>query len=117
LQPEQTGFTDILIKPPVEVWTGSPKGTKGGDIGLNQARLMFYGRTFYISHTFVQAQMNANGYTDPYQVWRDPSVIGLFYDNRLHKIDSIDYEQIAGVTIAWVLEVSYQETAVTVSGS
>src|SRR5580693_1386334 len=45
MQPEQTGFTDILIRPPVEVWSAGAKGVKGGDIGLNQARLMFYART------------------------------------------------------------------------
>jgi hypothetical protein len=63
------------------------------------------------------SRMNSQGYSDAYQVWRDPSVIGIYYDSRLHKIDSIDYEQIAGQTIAWVLEVTYQEPAVTVAGS
>lgn len=119
LQPEQTGFTDILIKPPVEAWSGgSPKSSgQGGDIGLNQARLMFYERQFYVSHTFVKARMNAQGFTDGYQVWRDPSIIGLIYDNRLHKINSVGYEQVAAETIAWVLDTSYQETIVTVQGS
>ena len=117
MQPEQTGFTDVPIKPPVEVWTSGAKGGKAGDIGLNQVRFMYYARTFYVSHTFVQNRMNSQGFSDPYQVWRDPSVMGLFYDKRLHKIDSVDYEQIAGVTIAWVLDASYQERAVTVLGS
>jgi hypothetical protein len=116
-QPEETGFTDIPIKPPVEVWSGGTKGGKGGDIGLNQARLMFYSRTFYVSHTFVVKRMNLQGYSDPYQVWRDPTVIGLYYENRLHKIESIDNEQIAGQILAWTLETSYQETEVTVEGS
>jgi len=113
----QSGFNDVLIDPPVESWSGSAKGTKGGDIGLNQARLMFYGRTFYVSHTFVRARMNTQGFTDGYQVWRDPTVIGLFYDNRLYHIASIDYEQIAGETIAWTLDGNYQETEITVEGS
>jgi len=117
MQPEQTGFTDVPIQPPVEVWSAGGKGTKGGDIGLNQARLMFYQRTFYVSHTFVIARMNSQGFTDPYQVWRDPTVVGLFYDKRLHSIDSVDYETIAGQAIAWMLGASYQEPAVTVEGS
>jgi hypothetical protein len=117
MQPEETGFMDIPIKPPVEVWSAGAKGGKAGDIGLNQARFMFSGRTFYVSHTFVKARMNLMGYTDPYQVWRDPTVIGLYYDNRLHKIDGIDNEQIAGQILAWTLDTSYQEVPVTVEGS
>jgi hypothetical protein len=117
MQPEQTGFTDILIQPPVEVWSGGAKGAGGGDGGLNQARFMVYKRTFYISHTFVIKRMNIMGYTDGYQVWRDPVVIGLYYDKRLYSIDAIDYEQIAGQTLAWVLDATYQELATTVSGS
>jgi hypothetical protein len=117
MQPEQTGFTDIPIKPPVEVWSAGAKGGGGGDQGLNQVRFMVYRRTFYVSHTFVIKRMNRENFSDAYQVWRDPSVIGLYYDNRLHSINAIDNEQIAGQTLAWVLDTTYQELATTVPGS
>ena len=113
----QAGFTDIIIKPPAEV-----KEISLANIGLNQAKLMFGAKQFTISHTFVRAQMNANGYTDPYQVFRDPSVIGIAYpptpgQQRLFSIESITHEEIAGQTLAWLLICNAAETPVTVQGA
>jgi hypothetical protein len=117
LQPEQTGFTDIPVNPPVEVWGGNTGGGRGSDKGMNQVRYQVLSRMFYISHTFVIAMMNRFGYSDAYQVWRDPSVIGLYYDSRLHSIDNISHEEVAGITLAWEIDTTYAERAVTVQGS
>jgi hypothetical protein len=113
----QAGFTDVPIVPPVEVWNGSSgKGGPQANAGLNQARLMTFSKTFIISHTFVLARMDSQGFTDPYQVWRDPSVIGLFYNTRLFSIEDIVFEEIAGQVLAWTLTGNAQEPATTVVG-
>jgi hypothetical protein len=113
----QAGFTDIIIKPPAEV-----KELSLMNIGLNSAKLMFGAKQFVISHTFVRAQMNANNYTDPYQVFRNPLVVGIAYPAypldavRLFSIESITHEEIAGQTLAWTLLCNAAETAVSVQG-
>lgn len=107
-----TGFTDIKIAPPPQV-----RDMSFQDIGLNQARLMFGARQFSISHTFVLVRMQAQGYTDPYQVWRDPLVIGLFYNGRIFTIESITHEEASGDIIWWNLVCNASDRQVTVSGS
>jgi len=106
------GFTDICVKPQPEV-----KDISLHNIGLNQARLNFGARLFAISHTFVLKRMQEMKYTDPYQVWRDPSVIGLFYNKRLFSIEIPLHEEYGGQTLVWNLTCNAQEQPVTVSGS
>jgi hypothetical protein len=105
-QSADTGFNDIPIDPPPWVQDVSLH-----NIGLNAARLQFGARTFKISNTFVQNQLNlpefiAANVTDPYAVFRQRDghyVIGLFYNNRLFSIESITHKEIAGATILWYL--------------
>jgi len=107
-----SGFTDTQIFPQPEVDEVSLH-----NIGLNQARLQFGARIFAISHTFVLNQMAENGYDDAMQVWRDPSVIGLFYDGRLFSIESITHEDAGGDIIWWKLICNSTDRQVTVTGS
>jgi len=106
------GFTDICIKPQPEV-----KDVSFRDIGLNQGRLNFGARIFAVSHTFVLRRMKEMKYTDPYQVWRDPSVIGIFYNGRLFSIVVPLHEEYGGQTLVWNLTCNAPETAVTVKGT
>jgi hypothetical protein len=126
---DEQGFKDVLIKPQPEV-----KEVSLRDIGLNQTKLMFGAKQFIISQTFVLKRMRDKGYTDPYQVFRDPSVIGIAYpvfspitpdqtgDNpnsqtRLFSIESITHDEIAGQTLAYTLLCNAQETLSSESGS
>jgi hypothetical protein len=103
-----SGFTDTLITPPPSVTPVSLH-----NIGLNQAKLMFGARQFDISHTWVLAQMAALGYSDSFQVFRDPSVIGLVYDTRLYSMDSIYAEAVNNEIIRWIVMGNKIETELT----
>ena len=92
------GFIDTLIDPPPSVQPLSLH-----NIGLNSAKLMFGAHSFDISQTFVQAIMDANGYTDGYQVFRDPSVIGIIYNNRMFSLESIYPESVNNEIIRWIV--------------
>jgi len=124
----QAGFTDIVIDPPPEV-----KEVSLHNIGLNQARLQFGAKNFIISQTWVLARMNQMQYTDPIQVFRDPSVIGIAYpylgnlqgqlpsasanaQTRLFSIESITHDEIAGETLAYTVLCNATETLVNVPG-
>lgn len=93
-----SGITDVQINPQPDV-----KEVSLHNIGIMGARLNFGARTFLISDTFVQQQMNLLGYTDPYQVWRDPLVMGLYYNHRLFTIESITHEEVGQATTLWNL--------------
>ncbi len=126
---DQQGFTDVPIKPQPEV-----KEVPLRDIGLNQVRLMFGAKQFIISHTFVLKRMQKMNYSDPFQVFRDPSVLGIVYplfapetpdqtgnnptaQTRLFSIESITHDEIAGQTLAYTILGNAQETLVSVAGS
>lgn len=98
------GINDQLITPPADVQEVSLH-----NIGILGARLNFGARTFIVSHTFVLNQMQLLGYTDPYQVWRDESVIGLVYNQRLFTIESITHEDVGGLPTLWKLIGNSQE--------
>ena len=108
----EQGFTDICIHPQPEVMEVPLR-----DIGLNQARLMFGARKFAVSHTFVLKRMREMEYKDTYQVWRDPSVVGLYYNKRLFNIESITHDEYGGQTLVWTLLCNAAETLVDVKGS
>lgn len=93
---DQPGFRDIKIVPPVSVQQVSLH-----DIGLNQASLSFGAHKFRISHTFVMSQMQQKGYSDPYEVFTNAEVIGLYYNQRLFSIDSILPETVGNEAIHW----------------
>lgn len=93
---QATGYSDVQIYPQPQVVEVPLR-----DIGLNQAKLMFGARKFSISDTWVrgrQAQMN---YDDPYQVFRDVSVLGLYYNSRLFDMQSITHVEVGGQTFRW----------------
>lgn len=92
----QSGFEDILISPPPDV-----KEISLHNIGLNSAKLRFGARAFLISHTWVLSRMQDAGYSDPMQVFNDPSVVGLYYDSRLFSIESITHEDFGGQPVTW----------------
>jgi hypothetical protein len=105
-----TGFDDILIQPPPEV-----REVSMHNIGLNQSRLRFGAKYFIISHSFVLKRMQDTEYMDASQVWSDPSLVGLLYDNRLFEIVSINHDETAGETISWTLVCNGSDTLLTVT--
>jgi hypothetical protein len=90
------GFTDTLIDPPADVQEVSLH-----NIGILGGHLHFGARIFIISHTFVLNQIQLYNYTDPYLVWRDTPVVGLYYNQRLFSMDSITHEEVGGHTTLW----------------
>jgi hypothetical protein len=108
---QPSGFTDVLITPPPQVVDVSLH-----NISVSQGRLLFGARHFYISHTFVRQRMATQGYTDPYKVFRDPLVVGLYYNQRLFSIESLTHQEMSGETVYWDAVCNGQEPAVTVSG-
>lgn len=92
------GITDIPIDPPPDVQDVSLH-----NIGIMGGRLNFGARTFLISHTFVLNMIKKFQLTDPYQVWRSNSVVGLYYNSRLFSIESITHEEVGGETTFWKL--------------
>lgn len=110
----QTVATDVLITPPPLVTEVSMR-----DIGLNSAQLQFGAKNFKISHTFVAAQQVANNYLEPgtglpdfYRVFRDSTVIGVWYNSRIGKIVSVTHEDIGQLPWTWNLIVNFQEQPV-----
>lgn len=103
-----TGTFDLLIDPPPDVMP-----MRGRSIGIEVSQLQFAPKRFLISHTFVQKQMQINGYLDPYLVWRDPKVVGLWYGDRLYSIDSVQDIADAGEIISWEVSGAGHEVKVT----
>lgn len=93
---QQKGITDTLITPPPDV-----KAVSSHMIGISGGRLTLGAHHFLISHTFVKNQMAALGYTDPRQVFRDKSVIGIVYDRRIFSIEDLLPDSISDQTIRW----------------
>ena len=96
---------DMLIDPPPVVTEVSLR-----DIGLNSAMISFGARRFVINHSWVRAIQEQKGYYDPntglpdwYRVFRDPTVVGLFYNDRLFNIVSLTHKDIAGLPWQWNL--------------
>jgi hypothetical protein len=94
----QGGFYDLQIDPPADVQEVSLH-----NIGIMGGKLMFGARTFIISHTFVINEMRRRELDDPYMVWRDPAVMGLFYNGRLFSIESLTHEEVGSETTLWKL--------------
>lgn len=99
-----SGFQDIPVDPPPDVQEVSLH-----NIGIMGGRLNFGARRFLISNLFVLNQMVARNLTDPYQVFRDPLVIGLYYNQRLFSIESITHEDVGGETTLWSLVANSSE--------
>jgi hypothetical protein len=97
-QPGQSGVVDIPIQPPADVQEVSMH-----NIGQSGGRLQFGARTFLVSHTFVLQQMQDRDLQDPYLVWRDPLVMGLYYNQRLFSIESITHEDVGSEVTLWKL--------------
>ncbi len=100
----QIGTTDIPILPPPYVDMVSTR-----NILLSEGKLRFGARIVSISHTFVAAQVKAQGLTDQNLVWRGPLVVGLVTENLLCSIEFIDHEELAGQTINWRLTCNVNE--------
>lgn len=94
----QGGYNDTLIDPPPDVQELSLH-----NIGIMGGRLQFGAKMFLVSDTFVENQMDSQQYTDPLSVWRDPSVVGIIYGDRLFAIESITHEDVGGATTLWKL--------------
>lgn len=93
-----SGFYDTLVDPPADV-----REVSMHNIGVLGGRLNFGAKVFVISDTFVTNQMDLLNYSDPYQVWRDQSVVGLIYSQRLFSIESITHEDVGSATTLWKL--------------
>lgn len=91
-----SGFTDIVIDPPPEV-----KEVSMHNIGIMGGQLSFGAKEFRISHTWVLGRMAAMGYTDPKQVFQDPKVVGIIYEQRLHMMVSLTHDDVGGETTLW----------------
>jgi hypothetical protein len=100
----QGGINDTLIQPPPDVEEISLH-----NIGIMGGKLEFGANQFLVSHTFVLAQISLYGFTDSYQVWRDDSVMGLYYNSRLFSIESITHEEVGSGTTLWRLLCNKQE--------
>ncbi|MDE1971398.1 MAG: hypothetical protein KGI50_07535 [Patescibacteria group bacterium] len=105
---------DILIYPPPMV-----KEVPMRDIGLNSAQLSFGSRQFLISHSWVIQRQQAQGYIEPgtglpdfYRVFRDASVVSLYYNSREFKIVSVIHEDIAGAPWNWNIVANAEEQPV-----
>ncbi|MDE2098277.1 MAG: hypothetical protein KGL39_13575 [Patescibacteria group bacterium] len=103
-----SGYTDTQIFPPPQVQNVSTH-----DIGMSGGKLMFGARTFDISNTWVAQQVAANGFSDPYQVFRASNVVGFFYDGRLFSIMDIKTTAVSGLVIFWKITANDSEAAVT----
>jgi hypothetical protein len=92
------GTTDIKISPPPSV-----QALDLHEIGIMGWQQLQFGATrFLISHTWVLEQMDAQHYTNPYSVFRDPKrVIGIVYNEQLYTIESITPEEMGGTTLYW----------------
>jgi hypothetical protein len=101
-----SGITDVLIDPPPDVQEVSLH-----NIGIMGGQLFFGARTFLISNLFVLKRMAVFKYTDPYQVWRDDQVVGLYYNQRLFSLTSITHEEVGGETTLWKIIGNSSETA------
>ena len=106
--------TDVLIDPPAVVTDISLR-----DIGLNAAQIPFGSKRFMISQSWVSARQQSMGYLEPgtnlpdwYRVFRDPSVVGLWYNSRLFKIISIVPEATGRAPLWWTLIGAFQEQPV-----
>ncbi len=99
-----SGFQDIPVDPPPDVQEVSLH-----NIGIMGGKLQFGARRFLISNLFVLNQMEIRNLTDPYQVFRDPLVIGLYYNSRLFSIESITHEDVGGETTLWSLVANSSE--------
>lgn len=101
-----SGIFDYVIDPPPDVQEVSLH-----NIGIMGGKLMFGARRFLVSNLFVLNQMSIRNLTDPYQVWRDPLVIGLYYNSRLFSIESITHEDVGSETTLWNLVCNSHEAA------
>lgn len=110
----QAVTTDVLIDPPAMVTDISLR-----DIGLNAAQLPFGSKKFQISQAWVMCRQLEKGYQEPgtelpdyYRVFRDKSVVGLYYNSRLFKIVSILPDVIGTNPTTWTLLGAFQEQPV-----
>lgn len=58
-------------------------------------------RVFNFSNSWVYGIMTANGWTNPRQVFNDPSVVGFFHDNLLFQIVSFVHNDMYGEIVNW----------------
>lgn len=92
----QSGTTDILIQPPPEV-----TDYRSTQEGLELKTEFKIEKKFVISHTWVQGRQQQLGYTDPREVFRSKTVVGLVYDQRVYSIDSVLTDSASGEFIRW----------------
>ena len=93
------GTTDSLVLPPPLV---EPLSLM--DIGIMGGKLMFGARKFTISHTWVMKWMRQFSYTNPLDVFRDPTlVLGIYHDNQLWTIEQINHIDLGGAILYWEL--------------
>lgn len=103
------GFQDILIDPPA----GSEETSARDMSNMPTVRFNMGSRTFFVSQTFVLAQMNEFDLEDPYAVFRDRDgykTVGIFYNSRLYSIEGISPREAAGEIVSWKLVCNAPET-------
>ena len=91
-----TGTNDVLIWPPP-----ASSDVSIHNIGQSMGKLFFGATQFFVSATWVDAQAVALGFTDPWQVWRDPSIVGLVSEGIVYSIENIVPQQYGGKTVTW----------------
>lgn len=101
-----SGVEDIPIDPPPDV-----REVSLHNIGIMGGKLQFGARRFLISDTFVRKQMELQDLSDPYQVFRGATVMGIYYNQRLFSIESIVHEDVGGEATLWELTCNSMEPA------
>lgn len=99
---EEVGVEDILIDPPPTVNEISAHNL--GMLAAANVRLNFGSQIFRISNTWVQAQMQQLGITDPRQVFRNRDgnkAVGIYYEGRLFTIENIIAKTAGGDVLSW----------------
>jgi hypothetical protein len=102
------GYTDYQIIPqPIVAIEPSKRW------GIPETQLQIDGIVFTISHNWVLSQMALFEFSNILSVFRDRRVMGIFWNNELHSIESITEDYAGGQVINWIVKTSAASLKVT----
>ena len=97
------GTTDIEIVPPPAVRMVSMH-----NIGMSGGQLFLGARTFTVSGTFVRKMAALLGVAER-QVWEGKRSVGLVTDGLLFSTQQIEHNEVAGLTVGWLITCNANE--------